>query len=122
MNKLIEPIAWETGSEEASSVERSIREKLVLHGNQQNVRSYDATKVVDHLLEEALMVATQKENRELTKARFIEIFDEKTAHRVPNQQWQQYQQVLAAIMNTVSTSSIGESSRYYYSISVSYTN
>ena len=108
--QLIEPIAWETGSEEASSVERSIREKLVLHGNQQNVRSYDATKVVDHLLEEALMVATQKENRELTKARFIEIFDDKTAHRVPNQQWQQYQQVLATMMNTVSASFLGSSS------------
>ena len=110
--QLIEPIAWETSSEEARSVEKSIREKLVLHGNRQNIPipPSDAEKVVDHLLEEALMVATQKENRELTKARFIKIFDEKTAHRVPNQQWQQYQQVLAAIMNTVSTSFIGGSS------------
>ena len=110
--QLIEPIAWETGSEEASSVKKSIREKVVLHGNRQPIPmpASDAKKIVDHLLEEALMVATQKDNRELTKARFIEIFDEKTAHRVPNQQWQQYQQVLAAIMNAVSTSFIGDSS------------
>ena len=110
--QLIEPIAWETNSEEASSVERSIREKLVLHGNRQiiPIPPSDAKKVVNHLLEEALMVATQKEDRELTKARFLEILDEKTAHRVPNQQWQQYQQVLAKMMNTISASFIGDSS------------
>ena len=110
--QLIEPIAWETSSEEASSVEKSIREKLVLHGNRQNIPipPSDAEKVVDHLLEEALMVAAQKEDRKLTKARFLKIFEEKTTRRVPNQHWQQYQQVLAAIMNTVSTSFIGDSS------------
>ena len=110
--QLIEPVAWETNSEEASSVEKSIREKLVLHGNRQNIPipPSDAKKVVDHLLEEALMVAAQKDNRELTKARFLEIFEEKTTRRVPNQHWQQYQQVLAAMMNTVSASFIGDSS------------
>ena len=108
--QLIEPIAWETSSQEASSVEKSIREKLVLHGNRQNIPPSDAKKVVDHLLEEALMVATQKDNRELTKARFLEIFEEQTVQRVPNQHWQQYQQVLATMMNTISASFIGDSS------------
>ena len=108
--QLIEPIAWETGSEEASSVERSIKEKLILHGNQLNIPPSDAEKVVNHLLGEALMVATQKEDRELTKARFLEILYDKTGHRVSNQQWQQYQQVLATMMNTVSASFIGDSS------------
>ena len=108
--QLIEPIAWETGSEEASSVEKSIKEKLVLEGNQLNIRPSDAKEVVNDLLEEALMVATQKDDRKLTKARFLEILDDKTGHRVPNQQWQQYQQVLATMMNTVIASFIGDSS------------
>ena len=108
--QLIEPIAWETSSEEASSVEKSIKEKLVLHGNRQKIPPSYAKKVVDPLLEEALMVATQKDNRELTKARFLEIFDDETTERVPNQHWQQYQQVLATVMDTVSASFLGDSS------------
>ena len=108
--KLIEPITWETESKPASSVEKSISDKLVLHGNRQNIPPSDAKKVVNHILAETWRVATQKENRELTKARFLEIFEEKTTQRVPNQHWQQYQQVLTAMMNTVSASFIGDSS------------
>ena len=108
--QLIEPIAWETSSEEASSVEKSIKEKLILHGNRQKIPPSYAKKVIDPLLEEVLMVATQEDNRELTKARFLEIFDDETTERVPNQHWQQYQQVLTTMMNTVSASFIGDSS------------
>ncbi len=110
--QLIEPITWETDSKEASYVAESIKAKLILHGDRQiiPIPPSDAEKVVNHLLGEALMVATQKEDRELTKARFLEILYDKTGHRVSNQQWQQYQQVLATMMNTVSASFIGDSS------------
>ena len=108
--KLIEPITWETESKPAGSVEKSISDKLVLHGNRQNISPSDAKKVVNHLLAETWRVATQKGNRELTKARFLEIFYEKTTQRVQNQHWQQYQQVLATMMNTVSASFLGDSS------------
>ncbi len=109
-DQLIEPITWETESKPASSVEKSISDKLVLHGNRQNIPPSDAKKVVNHLLAETWRIATQKENRELAKARFLEIFEEQTTQRVPNQHWQQYQQVLTAMMNTVSASFIGDSS------------
>lgn len=83
--QLIEPITWETGSKEASFVEKSISEKLVRHGDRYPIPipPPDAKKVADHLLREALMVATQTENRELTKTRFVEIFWEKTSQSVP---------------------------------------
>ena len=83
--QLIEPITWETGSKEASFVEKSINDKLVHHGDRYNISPSDAKKVADHLLTEVWKVATQKENRELTRVRFLEIFEEKTTLRVPIQ-------------------------------------
>ena len=64
--QLIEPITWETDSKEASFVEKSISDKLILHGHQYGIPPSAASKVVDHLIKEALLVATQKEKRELT--------------------------------------------------------
>ena len=61
--KLIEPIIWETGSKPISYVEQSICKKLVYHGDRYSIPHADAQKVVDHLLKEALTVATHKENR-----------------------------------------------------------
>ena len=46
------------------------------------------------------MVATQKESRELTLARFLEIFEEKTTQRVPIQHLR-YMQIPSTIMDTV---------------------
>ncbi|MDE0423726.1 MAG: hypothetical protein OXN25_02525 [Candidatus Poribacteria bacterium] len=91
--QLIEPITWETGSKDASFVEKSISDKLVLHGNRQPIPipPSDAKKVVDHLLKEALTVATQEENRELTKVRFLEIFEDQTTQKVPIQHLQRLQ-------------------------------
>ena len=81
--KLIEPITWETGSKDARFVEQSIGDKLVLHGDRHSISPSDAKKVVNRLLKEALTVATDKENRMLTKTRFFEIFEEETTQRVP---------------------------------------
>ena len=62
--QLIEPITWETDSKEASFVEKSISDKLIYHGDRYSISPSDATKVVGHLLKEALTVATQMENRD----------------------------------------------------------
>ena len=83
--QLIEPITWETGSKEASFVEKSINDKLVHHGDRYSIWPSDAEKVVDSLLTEAWKVATQKENRELTRVHFLKIFEEKTTVRTPIQ-------------------------------------
>ena len=91
-DQLIEPIAWETDSKPASFVEQSISKKLITHGHEYKIAPSYAKKVVDHLLKEALTVATKKKNRELTRARFLEIFEEKTTIRVPIQQHIQAQQ------------------------------
>ena len=72
--QLIEPITWETGSKEASFVEESIKAKLILHGDRFHIPPSDSEKVVDALLTEAWKVATQEENRVLTRVRFLEIF------------------------------------------------
>ena len=81
--QLIEPITWETGSREASFVEQSISDKLVLHGYQLGILPAECKKIAESLINEAWKVATQKENRVLTKVRFLEIFEEQTTQRVP---------------------------------------
>ena len=83
--KLIEPITWETDSKPASFVEQSISDKLVLHGNQHGILPSEAKKVIGPLIKEAWRVATQKENRLLTKVRFLEIFEEQTTQSVSTQ-------------------------------------
>ena len=108
--QLIEPIAWETESKPASFVEKSISDKLILHGHQCGIWSSDAKKVFDPLLTEAWRVATQKENRELTKVRFVEIFYAQMTQTISNQQWRQYQQMLAATTDSVGAGFIGGSS------------
>lgn len=107
--RLIEPITWETDSKEASFVEKSISDKLILHGHQYGIPPSAASKVVDHLLKEALMVTTQPENRELTRVRFLEIFEEKTTQRVPIQHLQALQR-LATMADPFSALSMGGSS------------
>ena len=80
--QLNEPITWETGSKSASFVEQSINHKLVLHGNQLGFLPSESKKVVGPLINEAWKVATQKENRMLTKVHFLEIFEEQTTQSV----------------------------------------
>ncbi len=107
--RLIEPITWETESKEASFVEKSISDKLILHGHQYGIPPSAASKVVDHLIKEALLVATQKEKRELTLVRFLEIFEEKTTQRVSNQ-YLQALQTQATIADPLKAFSLGVSS------------
>ncbi len=107
--QLIEPITWETGSKPAGYVEQSINEKLVLHGNQLGFLPSESKKVADHLLKEALMVATQKENRKLTKVRFLEIFEEQTTQSMPTP-YLRHLQMQATIMGNVGSPFIGGSS------------
>ena len=107
--QLIEPIAWETGSKEASFVEKSIEDKLVLHGHECGILPSNASQVVNRLLTEAWEVATQKENRELTKVRFLRIFEEQT-HQVISNQHLRYLQMRATMVDRVGSAFIADSS------------
>ena len=112
--QLIKPITWETGSEDADSVEKSITDKLVLHGNQYPIRipPPNAKKVLEYLLEEALRVATQKGNRELTQVNFLEIFYEKVTENVPKWYLQRLQmlETQTTAFDAANTASISGSS------------
>ena len=109
--QLIEPITWETDSKEAGSVEQSISEKLIYHGDRHGISPSDAKKVVDHLLKKALTVATQKENRELTRVRFLEIFADNTRVSVPIQDIRAQQPIdLTVVLDNIKTALIGDSS------------
>ena len=100
--KLIEPITWETDSKPASYVEQSISEKLVYHGDRHGISPSNAKKVVNHLLKETLTVATHKENRQLNRVRFLEIFEHNTRVSVPIQDVRAQQPVdLTAIVNHI---------------------
>ena len=81
-------------------LKRLLRDRLIYHGNRYNIPPSYSSEVVDHLLREAFVVATQKESRELTLARFLEIFEEKTTQRVPIQHLR-YMQIPSTIMDTV---------------------
>ena len=97
--RLIEPITWETENKEAGFVEKSIIDNLISHGDRRRISPSDSRKVVDRLLKEALMIATKKENRVLTRVRFLEIFEEETTSRVPNQVLQTLQMQATAFQN-----------------------
>ena len=110
--RLIEPIAWETGSKDANSVKQSISDKLVRHDNELGLLPFDANKVLDALLNEAFTVATHKGNRKLTKERFFKIFQEETTERVSTQHLRHLQMLAtqAARGDTASAASIGNPS------------
>ena len=108
--QLIDPISWETESKQASYVEESINEKLVLHGNRYKIPPSDAKNVLGHLLNEAFKVATKKNNRELTRARFLEIFEASTTIRVPLGHVRQQLQAEPTIMDTFGSEFIGRPS------------
>ena len=99
--QLIEPITWETSSKPISYVEQSIHEKLVYHGDRHGISPSKAKDIVEPLINEAWKVAGQPENRELTRVRFLEIFEEKTK-RLVSEEYLQHMEMLA-----VSTGSIG---------------
>ena len=109
--QLIEPITWETESKPASFVEKSISDKLTLHGHGYGIFPSEANKVVDSLLKEALVIATQKENRELTRVHFLEIFEEKTTVRVPIQHTRERQSIdLTVVLDQIKAAFIGGTS------------
>ena len=110
--RLIEPIAWETGSKDANSVKQSISDKLVRHSNALGLLPFDASKVLDALINEAFTVATHKGNRKLTKERFFKIFQDEATERVSTQHLRHLQMLAtqAARDNTASAASIGNPS------------
>ena len=109
--QLIEPIIWETGSKGASFVEESIKAKLIYHGDRYCITPPDAQKVFDSLITEAFRIATQKENRKLTKKHFLKIFAENTRVSVPIQNIHGQQPIaLQVVLNHIKEALIADSS------------
>ena len=110
--QLIEPITWDTDGKDIDSIEQEISEKLINHGKENKISPSYAKKVIAHLLTEAFSVATQKGNRKLTKARFLEIFEEQTTERVSTQHLRDLQMLAtqAARGNIASAASTGNPS------------
>ena len=110
--QLIEPITWDTDGKDIDSIEQEISEKLINHGKENKISPFYAKKIFAPLLTEALAVATRKDNRKLTKARFLEIFEEQTTERVSTQHLRHLQMLAtqAARGDTASAASIGNPS------------
>ena len=109
--QLIEPITWETGSKKASFVEQSIRQKLLYHGDRYCIPHPGAQKVFDSLITEAFRIATQKENRKLTKEHFLKIFAGNTRVSVPIQNIHGQQPIaLQVVLNHIKEALIADSS------------
>ena len=109
--QLIEPITWETGSKGTSFVEESIKARLIYHGDRYCITPPDAQKVFDSLITEAFRIATQKENRKLTKKHFLKIFAENTRVSVPIQNIHEQQPIaLQVVLNHIKKALIADSS------------
>ena len=111
--QLIEPVTWETDSKPASFVEQSIHKTLAHHGDRYSIPPADAEKVVDHLLKEALTVATatQEENRKLTREHFLNIFAENTRISLPIQNSTAHQPIqLKLVLDHIKEALIADSS------------
>jgi hypothetical protein len=83
---IITPLSWETGSRDASYVQKAIETKLELHGDKHGIRPSSASSVVNRLLRETLEAACRKDNRFLDRACFLRIFEEETTERIPRQE------------------------------------
>ena len=105
---LIEPITWDTDCKPSSFVEQSIREKLVYHGDRHGISPSKAKDIIEPLITETWKIAGQPENRELTRLRFLEIFEEKTK-RLVSEQYLQHMEMLAAMKGAVGTGFNGDS-------------
>ena len=117
--QLIEPITWETDSKPASFVEQSIRATLVHHGDRYSIPPADAEKVVDHLLKEALTVATatQEENRKLTREHFLNVFAENTRISLPIQNSAEHEPIqLKIVLNHIKETLIANSVDFGFAI------
>ncbi len=117
--ELIEPITWETDSKPASFVKQSIRAALVHHGDRYSIPPADAEKVVDHLLKEALTVATatQEENRKLTREHFLNIFAENTRISLPIQNSAEHQPIhLKIVLDHIKETLIADPADFSFSI------
>ena len=107
--QLIEPIAWETDSKSISYVEQSIREYLIHHGDRYSISPPDAEKVVAPLITEAWRAASDEENCELTRKRFLEIFAENTRVSVPRQDTQNQQPInLKIFLDSIKEALLGD--------------
>ena len=104
--QLIDPITWDTDNKPSSFVEESIRKKLVYHGDRHGISPSQAKDIVEPLIIETWKVAGQPENRELTRLRFLEIFEEKTK-RLVSEQHLQHLETLAAMKGAIGTGLIG---------------
>ena len=110
--QLIEPITWDTDCKDIDSIEQEISEKLINHGKENKISPFYAKKIFAPLLTEAFAVATRKDNRKLTKARFLEFFEDQTTERVSTQHLRHLQMLAtqAARGDTASAASTGDPS------------
>lgn len=88
LRQLILPISWEVEQESSNFIEKTIVKKLILHGEKIGVPPSESARVVDRLLKETLTTACRTDDRSLDRPRFLELFEEATTTRVPNQQLQ----------------------------------
>lgn len=107
--QLIEPITWDTDCKLSSFVEQSIREKLVYHGDRHGISPSKAKDIIEPLITETWKIAGQPENHELTRLRFLEIFEEKTK-RLVSEQYLQHMEMLAVIKGAAGAGFAGGSS------------
>ncbi len=83
LEQLVQPMTWETESEDASYVIESIKRKLIVIGENYGIISFEVTRVAERLFSEALTTACSRDKRLLDRALLLQIFGDEATMRVP---------------------------------------
>ena len=83
LNKIVQPIDWDTAAGDATRIRGALRQRLTEFGAERHVPAPDAEMVMSALHEHVWMVAIQDGDRTLDRAGFIRTFDEYTRISVP---------------------------------------
>lgn len=80
---LIAPIEWDLDAAGTAEVIQDVKDRLVLLGSQRGVSSEPAEAVAAHLYAHAYETATRQQDRTLTRAELLRLFDDKTRQNLP---------------------------------------
>lgn len=83
LERLIVPVAWLTSDFVLVDLEEAVFESLIYHGERHRVPPAASKRAVGRLLQEAARAIIDPEKPALTRANFLEFFEDDTSERIP---------------------------------------
>ena len=92
---LIQAVSWDTGSRDLNFVEQAVTDHVITYGYTSGIAPSASKKVVGQLLRKTLRVATTPSSPPLTRARFLDVFEQATSEQVPRPELEQMRRAVA---------------------------